>query len=107
MMSRPSTSEKLSVARCGSRPRGWWPCSSEKLSVARCGSWSWIMSMLIGEAGSVASEPLLLQRRCVCRLSLERRRGGHGTGRSVGMVAMLIGEAERGQGRVTASDGGR
>ena len=25
MMSRPSTSEKLSVARCGSRPRGWWP----------------------------------------------------------------------------------
>jgi len=51
--------------------------------------------MLIGEAGSVASEPLLLQRWCVCRLSLERRRGGHGTGCSVGMVSIRIGKVAR------------
>ena len=55
-------------------------------------------------ACSVASEPLLLQRWCVCRLSLERRRGGHGTGCSVGTVAIRIGEAARWwcQDRVTA-----
>ena len=59
--------------------RWWWPCSSVRP----------------GMACSVASEPCLLQRRCVCRLILERRRGGHGTGRSVGMVAIRIGEAAR------------
>ena len=55
-------------------------------------------------ACSVASEPCLLQRWCVCRLILERRRGGHGTGRSVGMVSIRIGEAARWwcQDRVTA-----
>ena len=54
-----------------------------------------VAAMLIGEACSVASEPLLLQRWCVCRLSLERRRGGHGTGCSVGTVAIRIGKVAR------------
>ena len=72
---------------------GWWPCSSAR---------PWM-------ACSVASEPLLLQRWCVCRLSLERRRGGHGTGCSVGTVAIRIGQAARWwcQVWVTVLGGGR
>ena len=69
-----------------------------KVARWRCQVWvtaSGMVAMLIGEACSVASEPLLLQRWCVCRLSLERRRGGHGSGCSVGTVAIRIGEVAR------------